>query len=70
MFFFVMTKNSNWEILTKMGLKVVSTRFLLVCFSCLTDSNCDTWENIFISLRKFFLFSRKSSFSILDIQIS
>ena len=51
MFFFVMTKNSNWEILTKVGLKVVSTRFLLVCFSCLKDSNCDTWENVFISLR-------------------
>ena len=28
-------------------LKVASTTFLLVCFTSLEDSNCETWKNLF-----------------------
>ena len=51
-------------------LKVVSTTFLLVCFSSLKEDNCETCKNLFFSLQKLFLLSRKINFRILDIQIS
>ena len=49
-------------------LKVVSTTFLLVCFSSLKESICEIWKSVFISLQKLISLSRKSNFSILDIQ--
>ena len=52
-------------------LKVVSATFLLVCFLSLQGSTCEIRKNVFFfSLQKFFSFSRKSKFRILDIQIS
>ena len=44
--------------------KTVSATFLLLCFLCLKESTCEI-----ISLQKLFLFSWKSDFRILDIQI-
>ena len=38
-------------------------------FLSVKDSTCETRKNIFISLKKFFSFSRKSNFRLLDIQI-
>ena len=52
-------------------LKFVSTTFLLFCFLSVKGSFCETKKNLFfISLQKFFSFSKKSNFRILDIQIS
>ena len=42
-------------------LKVVSTRFLLVCFLSLKESTFETFESFLFSLQKFFPFSRKSN---------
>ena len=54
----------------KLALKVVSAKFLLVCFLSLKESTCETKKNVFYFILKAFLFSRKSNFRILDIQIS
>ena len=53
-----------------LSLKVVFATFSLVCFLCLKESTWETRKNVFISLQKLFLFSGKSNFRILDIQIS
>ena len=39
-------------------LKVVSAKFLLVCFVCLKESNFEIRKNVFISLQKLFSFLR------------
>ena len=39
-------------------LKVVSTRFLLICFACLKESTCETRKMFFILFRKLFSFLR------------
>ena len=57
------------KIFKKSLLKVMSATFLLVCFSRLKESNCETWKNVFFS-QMLFSFSKKSNFGILDIQIS
>ena len=44
--------------------------FLLVCFSSLNESLCQTKKMLFILLQKLFLFMRKSNFLILNFQIS
>ena len=44
--------------------------FLLVCFLSLKEISCETGRNIFVSFKKLFMFSRKSNFGILDIQVS
>ena len=43
---------------------------LLVCFSSLKKSTCETRKNIFYFTSKLFSFLRKSNFTILDIQVS
>ena len=50
------------------ALKIVSTRFLLVCFLSLKESPCETKNKSFISVQKLFLFPIKSNFSILGIR--
>ena len=66
-------KKKNFKkslIITVNALKLASGTSLLVAFSCLEKSTCGTWKNVFFSLEKLFSFSRKSSLSILYIQIS
>ena len=60
------------EMLKQSGkqLKVVSATFVLVCFLSLNESTSQTKKKKFISLRKFFLFSRKSNFRLVHFQIS
>ena len=54
----------------KINLKVVvSATLLLICFSS-PKEHFKTRKNVFHSLQKLSLFSRKSNFRILDIQIS
>ena len=48
----------------------MSATFLPVYFLCLKGSTLKTRKNVFISLRKFFLFLRSSSFNFSDIQMS
>ena len=62
--------NSSASMYESSGSLFLNATFLLVCFSSLKDTNCETWKMFFISLQKLFSFSRKSNFSILDIQIS
>ena len=51
-------------------LEVVSATFVLVCFSSLKESTCETWGKKYFTSKALFLsFSRKSKFRILDIQI-
>ena len=56
-------RNSKFETI-KWIFKVVSTTFLLICFQI--------WKRTFVKLglQKLFLFSRKSNFRILGMQIS
>ena len=55
-----MFESSGIKLIKK--LKAMSTKFFLVCFL-----KCGIRKNVFISLQKLFLFSRKSNFRILDI---
>ena len=57
-------------VICNMILKVVSATFLLVCFLSLNESTCQTRKNALYFTSKALLFSRKSNFSILDLQIS
>ena len=41
------------------GLKVVSARFLVVCFSSLKKSTCETWKNVFYFTSKALLILEK-----------
>ena len=45
------------------GLKVVSTTFLLVCFSGLKESTCETWKNVFYFTSKTLFVLEKMFFS-------
>ena len=56
----------NKRFYSKHILKVSSAAFLLVCFSILKESTCETWKNVFILLRKLFSFSRNSNFRYSD----
>ena len=49
-------KEINIKHCTYYYLEVVSCAFLLVCFVNLKESTCEAWKNVFISLRKLFLF--------------
>ena len=44
------------------GLKVVSTTFLLVCFLCLKESNCQTTKNVFYFTLKALFVMEKTKF--------
>ena len=49
--------------------KVLFSTFVVLCFSSLKDSTCETWKK-FVSFQKLSSFSGKPNFRILDIQIS
>ena len=51
-------------------IKVVFAAFLLLCFSGLRESPCETWKTFFISLQMLASFSKKSNFRTWDILIS
>ena len=51
-------------------LKVVSTKFFLVCFLIPEESFCETKTKKFNLVQRLFSFSRKLKFRILDVQIS
>ena len=51
-------------------IKVVFAAFLLLCFSGLRESTCETWKTFFISLQMLASFSKKSNFRTWDILIS
>ena len=56
--------------ITIINLKVAFATNLLACFSSVKESSYETWKKFFYFTSKALFFSRKSSFSILDIQTS